>query len=244
MLNGFCRYGIAFVVSFFGVAASPSNLTAQTPVIDSEPLQFVSPNWPAQNRRQMPGYHSLCDAIAEQFLIALIPEDTVGLTLTGHPSFFLYLPAAKKGETLTVELAIADENENEIYVAKLRIPSQKGVFRVSLPPEMSPLEVDKSYQWEFAIACRPEDLIDSSHFRSVGGVIRRIHPPSTLLKDLAQTPREQHPYLYARAGIWHDALTTLADLEAAQPNNPQIQNAWISLLNSVGLENLPNLQLP
>ena len=44
------------------------------------------------------------------------------------------------------------------------------------------------------------------------------------------------PALYAQAGIWYEALATLAELRRSKPNDSVLISAWESLLQSVGLD--------
>jgi hypothetical protein len=48
-------------------------------------------------------------------------------------------------------------------------------------------------------------------------------------------PREQIN-LYAANGIWHDALTNLAQLRQTNPEDAALMADWESLLKSVNLE--------
>jgi hypothetical protein len=42
--------------------------------------------------------------------------------------------------------------------------------------------------------------------------------------------------LYAKSGIWYDAVANLAALQKTQPNNPEVASAWKDLLRGVGLD--------
>ena len=41
--------------------------------------------------------------------------------------------------------------------------------------------------------------------------------------------------IYAREGIWHDAIATLAQLRQDNPDDTQINNMWSDLLEQVDL---------
>jgi hypothetical protein len=46
--------------------------------------------------------------------------------------------------------------------------------------------------------------------------------------------------LYAENGIWHDALTQLAQLRRSHPQAKNFRNDWQKLLTDIGLEELAN----
>jgi hypothetical protein len=59
-----------------------------------------------------------------------------------------------------------------------------------------------------------------------------------LAKTLANTTVSDRPAVYAQAGIWHETLTSLADLYRKAPNNSQVVTNWRDLLTSVGLDKI------
>ena len=54
---------------------------------------------------------------------------------------------------------------------------------------------------------------------------------------MTATPR-QRVALYAQAGIWQDALTTLGELRVRQRQDAALATDWKDLLDSVGLDNI------
>jgi len=44
--------------------------------------------------------------------------------------------------------------------------------------------------------------------------------------------------IYAKAGIWYDALSNLAELRRRNPNDPTVIRDWQELLKSVGMEKI------
>ncbi|MBD1881823.1 DUF928 domain-containing protein [Coleofasciculus sp. FACHB-T130] len=188
-------------------------------------------------------------AIGEEPLTALVPatqtslnegqsgnsplktfESVWALTAAEAPTFWYYIPYALTPD-LPVEFILQDDQGNNVYQTKF-IASQKqpGVVKVRLPATIAPLKVGKMYRWFFMIDCDPDapPLVEGS--------VQRIAPSATLMSQLQKaTPRER-VVLYAKQGIWHDALTALAELRSANPNDAALTNDWVSLLNSGGLE--------
>jgi hypothetical protein len=46
------------------------------------------------------------------------------------------------------------------------------------------------------------------------------------------------PLIYANAGIWHETLTTLVKLRQENPRDEELENYWINILRSVGLNDI------
>ena len=57
-----------------------------------------------------------------------------------------------------------------------------------------------------------------------------------LANSLKQATPVQQVALYAEQGMWHDALTNLAQLRLAQPQDASLLTQWTSLLNSEKLD--------
>ncbi|MBD2744956.1 DUF928 domain-containing protein [Coleofasciculus sp. FACHB-1120] len=188
-------------------------------------------------------------AIGEEPLTALVPatqtslnegksgnlglntfESVWALTAAEAPTFWYYVPYALTPD-LPAEFILQDEQGNNVYKTKfIASPKQPGVVKVRLPATVAPLKVGKMYRWFFIIDCEPDapPLVE--------GWVQRIAPSATLRSQLQKaTPRER-VVLYAKQGIWHDALTALAELRSANPNDGALTADWVSLLNSGGLE--------
>ncbi|MDX2211946.1 MAG: DUF928 domain-containing protein [Oculatellaceae cyanobacterium bins.114] len=176
-----------------------------------------------------------------QSLTALAPSTPVntpvtrnsvwGLTTVEHPTFWFYVPYAATPD-LPMEFVLLDEQDTLIYQTDLTVTSPAGVINITLPPTAPPLEVGKMYRWYFLVYCSPENPIFTQ-----GGIQRMTPTPELATALLQADPREQAA-LYASNGVWFDALTTMARLRQAEPNNPAIATDWTSLLQSGGLEDV------
>jgi hypothetical protein len=94
------------------------------------------------------------------------------------------------------------------------------------------LAVGEQYLWLFAVWCQDDSPIE------VGGFIKRIPPPDTLLTQLQTATPQQAAALYANAGIWVEALSAMAQAIQAQPDDAELLADWHSLLASVELEGI------
>jgi Domain of Unknown Function (DUF928) len=163
---------------------------------------------------------------------ALVPSQNFGYTLSAYPSFFFYIPSLYAGRSISADFTLVDDQGQEVYSTTFQTNNSSGVIRLSLPTtaNVAPLEVGKDYHWVFGLTC---NLTDRSADRVMDGVIQRIAPSADLQAMLqAATPTEL-PALYARAGVWYDAVASVANLRSqADPTFPQ---QWQALLNSVDL---------
>jgi hypothetical protein len=184
-----------------------------------------------------------------QPLMALVPEQTLsatsgaapvtqvwGLTSTAHPRFWFSVPydAVKVS---AIEFVLQNDQDQTIYRTPVPVPSTPGIVSVQLPSTVDGLEPNQPYHWFFKVRvlCK---LDQPTTLDYVEGWIQRTPLDPELGARLAQAAPQQQAALYAENGIWYDALTTLAELKLAQPEDQAIAQDWTELLKSVGLENL------
>lgn len=166
----------------------------------------------------------------EQSLVALMPSNTIGLIVAERPTFLFYVP---KTSAKTAEFVLDDVQSGQRLVrAVVNIPESPGIY--SFTPNLpTPLQFDQDYTWVFSIVCGEEGDVEDALVR---GRVRRIQPDPTLVSQLDKaTPLEQ-VVLYAKSGIWFEAVNGLVTLRSTQPNNPEVTAAWQKLLKSVGLD--------
>jgi hypothetical protein len=178
--------------------------------------------------RRIPAASRGINCIAKnQNLTTLIPKSGIGLTTVANPTLYFFIPqnSAPRGE-----LVVQDEKTQIVYQQEYKLSSKAGVVGIQLPPNS--LAVNKNYRWSFSIIC---NLRDRSSDKFVQGTIQRFENPS-LMKNIAQATPEKRLLIYAEAGIWHDALDTLAKLRYSNPRNSQFKADWAALLTAPGVE--------
>lgn len=160
----------------------------------------------------------------------LLPLTNIGLTLAASPKIFVYLSqtTASKAEFFLID----PTNEDILYEATFSLPSQSGIISFNIPEDAnSPkLTVGKKYRWYFVIV---RDRDDRSADIIAEGSIQRVELNSTVASQLKKAPPEDHPAIYAAAGIWFETLASLAELRRSYPNDPGLAAAWKNLLESV-----------
>lgn len=165
-------------------------------------------------------------------LTALVPDNNLGLTITDSPTFWFFVPrlpaTARSGE-----FVLQDEKHNDVYRTPFRLPEKPGVVSIRLPSSpQSSLKRDQMYRWYFQIYCQPQT---TSVYFWVEGWVKQVALNSSLESQLeAAKPREY--ITYAENGIWHEAVTKLAELRLSDPQNAVLSENWAQLLRAVSLE--------
>jgi Domain of Unknown Function (DUF928) len=195
--------------------------------------EYVPPDRGAPGRREGGGTRGNC-LRGDPPLIALIPETNFGTTVEARPTLYWHVPVTVSP---TAEFVLLDAEDNEVYRTTFQLSGNAGIIQVSLKDAASApaLEVGKDYHWYFSLVCDPADRSGDIFAE---GWIQRIAPPDSLAAQLAAVPESDRPGVYAQAGIWYDALSTLANLRQAEPHNTTASTQWETLLRSVGLDNI------
>jgi hypothetical protein len=167
-----------------------------------------------------------------QNLVALMPPDNYGGTVMPYPTLFWQVPS---NQAAAIELILFDEADNEIYRTQLQITGEAGIVSLTLPAHagMLPLEVGELYRWSFSLIC---DSGDRSADVYTEGWIQRVEPAPDLVAQLEAAAESDRPAIYAAAGLWHDALTAIAEQRRADPEDAAANARWRNLLESVGLD--------
>ncbi|AFY34519.1 DUF928 domain-containing protein [Calothrix sp. PCC 7507] len=231
---------------------------AQAPTYQfASPVKFVPPP-PPPDRGAAGDRGSAASrgcATNSQSLTALVPayEQTVnqekrpaisvtkvwGLTTAEHSTFWFFVPH-NISAIATTEFVLKDESNKPgktIYRTLVTPPQTPGIVSIHLPSSTEPLEIGKMYHWFFKVRvkCDPQQ---PAQLEYVEGWVQRVSPNPSLAERLKQATPQQQVGLYAENGIWYDALTTLAELRRAKPQDATLKADWTSLLNSAGLEKL------
>ena len=172
-----------------------------------------------------------CPAV-DRSLTAMLPDSNFGKTTATHPSFWFYMPYLA-ADVESVEFVLQDEQHEDIWRSQVDFHQAPGYINISLPSSVDPLKIGLSYQWYVKVAC-------DSKFAPpiyVRGWIERTNV--AYLKNY--TPQNNHKrshLIYARNGIWYDAVDKILSLDTKDCH--LLQKDWETLLNAKGV----NLELP
>ncbi|MBD2045503.1 DUF928 domain-containing protein [Coleofasciculus sp. FACHB-64] len=184
-------------------------------------------------------------------------EDTnFGLTASESPTFFFFVGVVGRhsnnensSRPQAVKFVLTDIDTNEEIYETTVVPDAPGIISITLPNDEPKhlLKINKLYFWSFVVIFDLElfaidpDLPFSS--LDIGGVIQRIELNSSLIKELESAAPLERAILYAKAGIWHDTLATLAQMRLSSPNDSIAKTEWEELLRSVGLNKIAKTPL-
>lgn len=237
--------------------AQAQSVRSQVPTVtsaDKTDKQDKPENPGAPDARGAAGSRGQCPRV-ERPLTALVPlkEETtagnrsssdvrstsksiMGVTVAEHPTFWFYNPYELTPDR-TVEFVLQDENGNDVYSTSFAgSGTTPGVIGFELPPTAAPLEVGKMYQWYFVISCEPNGSVPDDNSVLVKGWVHRIALQPSLQSRLKQATPLEKVSLYAKADIWHEAITSLAKLRRQNPDDAALKSEWTKLLQSVDLE--------
>ena len=169
--------------------------------------------------------------VGEKTLTPLIPANSLPLTVAEYPTFFWSVPQSNADSAVFMLL---DEKDEVIYQTTIPLSGTPGIVSFKLPAkELPPLKIGKMYHWFLALNCNSED---ANPF--VDGWVERTELSSTLKARLEKATPRDRPSVYADAGIWHEALTSLAELRRSSPNDTRLAANWKQLLQSVELDSI------
>ena len=173
-------------------------------------------------------------------LVALVPENSVGITVSTNPQLFFYVPQTTKPHL--IEFVVRDGQDELVYETLLKTRDRAGVIAIELPenlPQKS-LKTNENYHWYLSMICNQQKR---SHDIVVEGWLKRIEIEPTISQKLQNANPIEQANLYQQQGIWHDALSVVAQEQKTANNRDAAQAKWTELLNALGLGQLANQPL-
>ncbi|MEH2163598.1 MAG: DUF928 domain-containing protein [Nostoc sp.] len=180
---------------------------------------------------------STVSAAGPAAIIALLPQDFYGTTVSERPTILVYLPASNAEEAV---FSLKDEVGNTQYQITIPIALKAGVMAVKLPADAPALVVGKNYHWFLAVKL---DGQLSPNTPYVDGWIQRIQPNAELATAMQQKDALKQAMAFGKHGVWYDCVETLAALHSAQPTNVTLTKQWEELLSSVSLKEIVTVPL-
>ncbi|XGW00171.1 MAG: DUF928 domain-containing protein [Leptolyngbya sp. BL-A-14] len=175
---------------------------------------------------------SIVGAEGPAALIALLPQNFYGTTVSEHPSFLVYFPASNAEEAV---FSLKDEAGSTQYQMTVPVAGKAGVVAVTLPANAPALEVGKNYHWFLALRVNGE-LSPATPY--VDGWVQRVQPNAELATAMQQKDALKRATALGKNGVWYDCVATLASLHSSQPSNATLTQQWSELLSSVGLKEI------
>ncbi|MBE9128239.1 MULTISPECIES: DUF928 domain-containing protein [unclassified Coleofasciculus] len=244
--------GIAFhIPARVQAQLEPPPLSSQIPIRwDFTPPTNPDPDKPIAINREGGASRNPCIAQNNGFLIGLVPPSGIGTTVAEYPTVFWYLP---KTTAWGVKFVLRDAKKQEIYSTQYAfthytekgadgfdqelVIGAPGMMSLTLPASggLPPLEIGQEYTWQLTLMC---DRTDRGGDYDVYGGFKRVEPEPMLARRLEQADPRQQVAIYADERLWYETLSTLIELRRTNPNDPNLTEAWNTLINSVGLNEL------
>ena len=163
-----------------------------------------------------------CEGDSAATLTALVPFSHVGQTISGHPTFTWFVPDRT---SRPLQFRLFSRTGQLLYRTEMQ--SQPGIMSVALPENLPQLSVGQSYQWQVVLVC---DRNVPSRNVVAAAEIQVVAPAASLQSQLAaaQTP-QQRIDLYAKAGLWYDAIAEARKAAGTSQN----QAAVLELLDAL-----------
>jgi hypothetical protein len=182
--------------------------------------------------RRSQGSATRCSNLGELLPRPLIPsEEVAGQTVSSHPSLFLYLP---ESVPVPIQFSVSQPASGGPPIYETRIEAPKaGILKIELPADRPALSGNEVYLWSVTV-------LESERRPAVNPLyvswIERVPMKPELEAALAAATTERdRARAYAQAGAWYDALATLYEAQQENPDDPDLQADWNTLLNEVGL---------
>ncbi len=170
--------------------------------------------------------------------LSLVAPDHIGLTVQKQPSFYWFLSGPTKDQ---IEFTLIDNQAIEpLLEINLGTQIEPGLHNISLADYGVDLISGKQYWWFVAQVPDPDQR---SRDIVAGAAIEYIEPPEKLIKKLTQTERAKHTHIYAEAGIWYDAISSISDLINNDPDNITLRKQRASLMEQVRLQEVAEYEL-
>jgi len=218
--------------------SSPSSLSnnlANRGTISFRPPRGPGPGAPVNTIAG--GTRGACEK-GEESPYALVPASGIGETAAEYPTVFWYMPQTSAS---MVEFVLQDAYGNNVYTTTYPLAKSAdvvvgapGVMGLTIPAlaNLSPLEIGQQYHWQLTLICSP---LDRSSDIVVEGKIKRVALDPILARRVQLATPQQRVALYAKAGLWHEALSTIVELQRDRPNDANLAATWDNLLESQGM---------
>jgi hypothetical protein len=220
--------------------SSRSDLSKKT-LVDRRPSLLANlPTAKLSGNRLGAAKRGSCAAPGQK-LVALLPDTNLGQTVADQPTFFWLMPELKpewQNRKLHSRFRLTRVDAQDIdidppvYETEFD-SSPVGINSLTIPQE---IPVGQNLRWTLVIVCDPDDP-DGNEY--VKGWIRRVEPTPQLAAELEQANLVDYPAIYAKAGLWFDALRYLSAIRR-KVGDESIGDDWAALLKQVNLGDVAN----
>ncbi|OUC12667.1 MAG: hypothetical protein B0A82_21250 [Alkalinema sp. CACIAM 70d] len=209
-------------------------LEGSQPAIAAQRAKYNPPNRPTPIRTDGTGVRSSpgvkCGSSSESmFLSMLAPVGHTGETVNPRPTLYAYFTGKRP-----IEMRFGEVGKKPLFIQRVE-SSESGFIPLPYPSDQPELQTGKTYQWSVEVVCNPK-----KSFENVGLIkanLQRVEASKKLENALAKVEAvPERSAVYADAGLWYDAVDTLAGPLLDQPKNKALKTALFDLLEQGGLK--------
>ncbi len=230
----------------FWSESTPGNFFGELNVFSTKALandfvEYVPPAGRDKIQRTEGAGSRGCPSDSFGSLSLLIPNDHIGLTATDHPTFSWYV---SKTPSTAMQFALVEPGVSKPLLVKQFDNSKSGIVQLELPENVQGLSVGKVYRWTVSLVCNAKRPSENIYVRSL--IIRAANSPEnnhqlkfTSVDQSSAQELRQAAAVYARSGIWYDAIANISKAYLANPGDGLSAQYLRFLLDQVGLSHLP-----
>jgi len=197
-----------------------------SPVPVARPV-YIPPKLGAPSNRVSGGTRGV--DLDRPVLSVLVPDHT-GLTIHAQPTLYWYV-SQPLSRPISVKI-VSDSLSTPLLDTTIFPPIPAGILALPLAQYETHLVTGVPYQWGLEMATDPAQ--PSPPLWSSGAIERKAPSPEFLAKLNQAVPSDQ-PALYAKEGLWYDALDSLSAFIQVAPDDLTLRQHRASLLEQVGL---------
>lgn len=168
-----------------------------------------------------------------QAVTPIAADKTVGgVTISDRPQFWFYTNFPS--QCFKYEFVLQNDRGRVLVRQPVTNVPTAVLFAVNLPTTIS-LKPQQTYRWTLQATSltKPENPVVV-----VTGWVQRVEAP------IAPKPSMELARDYAKAGIWHEAVSTLQCLFKQDPTNLEARELWIAIIRDAGLPSFLEMPMP
>lgn len=162
----------------------------------------------------------------------LVPNDHVGQTALERPSFSWYV-SNPTSVSVPMQFALVEPGVARPLLVKSLKAGKTGLEQLEIPQNAPKLQSGHQYRWTVSVICNTQRPSENLY---VMGWVKRVTATANQAKAIALAGSDnERALVYARTGLWYDALTAMSRAYQANPQNRSAFESFVSLLDEVGL---------
>lgn len=161
-----------------------------------------------------------------QALIALNPENNLGITAKSNPTLYFSIPALNQARE--AEFVLTDSQGKLIHSTLVTVAQKPQLLSIQLPEDA--IATEQNYQWSFSLMCNPQDYTQDV---ILTGWLQRVEMEAELTTTANQLEKVM---ALKQQELWLDAIAMLIELRQAQPENGEIEQQWQQALQQLNLD--------